>query len=298
MKVTCEKIEEAIWNYARDGVEFSDEVRRHIEACNSCRDAFVQIEVSHAAIRCMKPHPQSPDCRQQVQLQISKRRPAMPRRFVWAAIPAVIAVVLVVGLYATSHLHDIRQAKNTTSPSKTIIHHDIGRSTGDVPAKVAVVHPPNRSSTTQVAKAYKINRRQHSHYSPRHKTTNNGASNNPAPTNMSSETNEKPVVMAVNGEISARFSKKYLAEKGVPADALKPSGDRQSRVVLMAKLPDGYRAGYTLSSEGDVTVSDLKPGTYDLALQVRSQEDEQIEKVIPIEKSVTVYGYTIASIDN
>ncbi len=95
MRLDCASVEEAIWNYARDGVELTTLELAHIDSCESCKQALVQVESGLKALGTLKYSPDAPDCTGVVMSQIV---PARPKRFkllpAWSAVCLLVIVSL------------------------------------------------------------------------------------------------------------------------------------------------------------------------------------------------------------
>ncbi len=112
MKPGCADVEEAIWNSVRDEVELTDVELQHIEHCDSCRQALMEVEAGIAALGCLRACPPAPDCREQILSSITQTRPVEKRlRFVWVGAVA-LAALIGVGFY---HLQPVARDKPTAT---------------------------------------------------------------------------------------------------------------------------------------------------------------------------------------
>lgn len=108
MRLDCASVEEAIWNYARDGVELTAQELAHIDSCESCKQAFEQVEAGLKALGTLKYSPDAPDCTGVVMSQIV---PARPKRFILLAWSAVCLLVIVsLGAVLVSSARHVQKA--------------------------------------------------------------------------------------------------------------------------------------------------------------------------------------------
>lgn len=99
MNCDCISVSEAIWSSARGDVELTREELEHARTCGSCARMLEEAQAAVAALDCVKPYPEVPDCRQSVMSRIDRsRRAAAPRRLGWALV-LVGATVLALAIY-------------------------------------------------------------------------------------------------------------------------------------------------------------------------------------------------------
>ena len=119
MRLDCARVEEAIWDFARDGTELSEDVLSHIGQCDSCAQALAEASTGLAALDSIKPYPQAPDCTRRVVAAITRPDPApRPLRFAWVGFTAVFAAALAVVLY-TGNITDGPRQASTNRPAVT-----------------------------------------------------------------------------------------------------------------------------------------------------------------------------------
>jgi len=100
MKRDCARVEEAIWDAARNGAEPPAGARRHAESCESCSLALKEAQRVGKLLLAADCVPAAPDCRSAVMARISG---AKARSRVWSyawAASAVAAVIIAVILLA------------------------------------------------------------------------------------------------------------------------------------------------------------------------------------------------------
>jgi hypothetical protein len=95
MSSDCIEVSDAIWTWAREGVELTEEELRHARACSSCAAALAEAQACVAALRCIEPHPAAPDCRSAVAARIAMRRTRTLRA--WAYACGLLLVAAIVG---------------------------------------------------------------------------------------------------------------------------------------------------------------------------------------------------------
>lgn len=95
MRLDCANAEEAISNFARDGVELTEEISRHIEQCESCRQALMEAETVINALGCLRSCPPAPDCRHRVMSQIAPVG-STRLRIAWTAVSLAFALVILI----------------------------------------------------------------------------------------------------------------------------------------------------------------------------------------------------------
>ena len=90
MKRECERVGDAIWEHARTGREFPDDVTRHVEGCPECTNALREAVRISQPLCAASSVPAAPDCRSAVMARISRRARMAPA--VWAYACAVVLI--------------------------------------------------------------------------------------------------------------------------------------------------------------------------------------------------------------
>lgn len=134
MKSECDRVGDAICEYARFGTELSGDVRRHIARCPECVRVVSEFASLSGIIQAAACVPESPDCTNVVMSRIS----ALPaRRPVWVYAAGVLAVLVISGFlllhpHAAAPTRIVRQETNPVveSPRMTeynppAVKHDI-----------------------------------------------------------------------------------------------------------------------------------------------------------------------------
>ena len=94
MNRECRYAQEAIWDSARTGSRFSNEIQTHIAECDSCTQAQKEAAILADALAKAVCVPGAPDCRSAVMARISNATLIYRRAWVYACAVAVIAVGL------------------------------------------------------------------------------------------------------------------------------------------------------------------------------------------------------------
>lgn len=94
MSLDCISVSDAIWDFAREGIQLTEEQLRHARSCRCCASALAEAQASVAAFGCVKPYPAAPDCRSAVMGRISTQRTRLLPAWIYACAVLLVAVMI------------------------------------------------------------------------------------------------------------------------------------------------------------------------------------------------------------
>lgn len=113
MRLDCVRVEETIWDCAREGREVPESVLLHAQSCRSCGQALREAKTGCLTLASALGYPPAPDCRAAVAARIATPV-ARPRQLKWA-LAFGAAVVIVAGCTLPMLRHEPRTGSGQVS---------------------------------------------------------------------------------------------------------------------------------------------------------------------------------------